>query len=95
MANSDQWQTPVERQGRNPAYKPTAFFIKIENGGQRQAGKDIRKRSLTPTLTPWSGDHELTSRMDNEPRPDMSQQPNGFEASSGGFGAPEPGEAPF
>ena len=51
--------------------------------------------SLTPTLTPWSGDHELTSRMDNEPRPDMSQQPNGFEAPSGGFVAPEPGEAPF
>jgi replicative DNA helicase len=51
--------------------------------------------SLTPTLTPWSGDRELTSRMDNEPRPDMSQQPNGFEAPSGGFVAPEPGEAPF
>ena len=51
--------------------------------------------SLTPTLTPWSGDHELTSRMDNEPRPDMSQQPNGFEAPSGGFVSPEPGEAPF
>ena len=44
--------------------------------------------SLTSTLTSWSGGESLTSKMDREPAPDMSQMPNGF-------GGPAPDEAPF
>ena len=53
--------------------------------------------SLTSTLTKWNGTAELGSRMNDEQRPDMSQQPNDFGTSipTGGFGSPMPDDAPF
>ena len=52
--------------------------------------------SLDPTLTPWSGSKELKSRMNDEHRPDMTQQPTSFDVPTpGGFDDTPPEDAPF
>ena len=52
--------------------------------------------SLNPTLTPWNGSKELKSRMNDEHRPDMTQQPTSFDVPMpGGFDDTPPEDAPF